>query len=60
MSSSRTLRCSGGAAALELSGSPIVSVEGHRESCRAAGRRLEALPGAPALLEDNLASRMVR
>lgn len=59
MRSSLPLRCSCGAAALELSGSPIVSVECHCESCRAAGRRLEALPGAPPLLEDNLATRMV-
>lgn len=59
MSQPLTLRCSCGAVALELRKAPIVSVECHCESCRAAGAQLEALPGAPPLREDNGATRMV-
>lgn len=53
------LACTCGQAALEVSGEHIVSVECYCDSCRKAGAYLEALSGAPALLEPNGATRCV-
>lgn len=53
------LDCACGQAALEISGAHIVSVECYCDSCRKAGAHLEALPGAPQLLEQNGATRCV-
>lgn len=43
--------CTCGQVALEAVGKPIVSAVCYCASCQNAGRRLEALPGAPRLLE---------
>lgn len=53
------LDCTCGQTTLEVSGEHIVSVECYCDSCRKAGAELEALPGAPPLLEQNGATRCV-
>lgn len=55
----KTLECVCGAVTLEVSGEHIVSVECYCDSCRKAGAELQALPGAPPLLESNGATRCV-
>lgn len=53
------LTCTCGQVVLELERRHLLSVECCCESCRAAGAVLEALPGAPRLLEDSGATRFV-
>ena len=55
----RTLTCACGKVHFELDRTPIVSAECHCTSCREAGARLEALPGAPAVREQNGGTRFV-
>ena len=43
----RTLTCRCGAVQLETTGAPIIGAECYCTSCRTAGAKLEALPGAP-------------
>ncbi len=50
--SSTRLSCRCGAVALEVRGSPIITVECVCNSCRSAGAFLQALPGAPRLLDE--------
>ena len=45
-----TASCTCGQVALEASGAPILSAVCYCESCRLAGRALEQVPGAPAVL----------
>ena len=53
------LQCACGQVRLEAEGSPIVGSECYCDSCRAAGARLQALPGAPRLLDENGGTRFV-
>ncbi|UVC19192.1 hypothetical protein IHQ72_30360 [Mesorhizobium onobrychidis] len=46
-----TATCVCGRVLLEAGGKPIVSAACYCASCQSAGRQLEALPGAPPLLE---------
>ena len=48
MSTTVHLSCTCGKVALEVTGDPIIVAECCRNSCRTAGDRLAALPGAPA------------
>ncbi|MDP3897559.1 MAG: DUF6151 family protein [Mesorhizobium sp.] len=48
-----TLSCSCGEVRIDVARAPILSAECHCDSCRAAGARLEALPGAPRVRLDN-------
>lgn len=45
--------CTCGTLRLEMVGEPIIVSECHCNSCREAGERLGALPGAPRFMEDN-------
>lgn len=49
MTGTTSLACACGQLHLELAKPPIMSVECHCDNCRAAGARLKALPGAPAI-----------
>jgi hypothetical protein len=49
--SSRTVSCTCGTVTFALSGAPFLVAECLCSSCRAAGEMLEALPGAPPLLD---------
>lgn len=51
------LSCACGRFRLEVESAPIVTAECHCDSCRTAGARLGALPGAPPLLEANGGTR---
>ena len=53
MRSSTPLACACGQVRLEACGDPIIVAECHCSSCRTAGLRLQALPTAPMLLEEN-------
>jgi hypothetical protein len=53
------LACACGRLALEVERAPIVSVECHCNSCRAAGARLRTLAAAPQVLEANGGTRFV-
>lgn len=53
------LSCACGAVHLEVSGAPIVVAECHCNSCREAARRMEALPGAPAVVGTQGSSHYV-
>ena len=53
MTQSTDLTCACGQVRLEAWKTPIISSECHCTSCRAAGARLQALPGAPPVLEAN-------
>ena len=53
------LACACGQVLLEIDRAPIVSTECHCNSCRAAGARLQTLPGAPPLLQPNGGTRFV-
>lgn len=47
----RTARCACGQVEIELAGEPIVSAICHCDDCQAGSLMIEALPGAPALLD---------
>jgi hypothetical protein len=49
----RTARCRCGSVRLESVGEPIVSAVCYCEDCQAGGRRIEALPGAVAVLDPD-------
>jgi hypothetical protein len=49
----RTARCACGQTVLELRGAPIVTAICYCASCQRAGAGLEALPGAPRVLQDD-------
>lgn len=53
------LACACGRVRLDVSREPIVSSECYCDSCRAAGAKLEALPGAPRILDPNGGTRFV-
>jgi hypothetical protein len=59
MSSPTQLSCACGKVHLEVEKAPIVSVECMCNSCREAGARLEKLPAAPPILEENSGTRFV-
>lgn len=44
-------RCECGTVELGVEGRPIVATTCHCDGCRAAGRRLQSLPGAPPILD---------
>lgn len=48
-----SLSCTCGAVRVEVRGTPIITTECHCNSCREAGRRLGALPGAPEFVAAN-------
>lgn len=47
----RIANCACGVVALEAAGEPIIGAACYCTSCRTAGQRLEALPGAPPILQ---------
>lgn len=51
MSLVRTARCSCGCVEIELRGPPILSACCHCDDCQASSRQIEALPGAPRILD---------
>jgi len=53
MTQSTQLACACGEVQLTVEKAPIISAECHCNSCRDAGRRLQALPGAAAVLKPN-------
>jgi hypothetical protein len=53
MADTTTLRCACGQVEIEAAGSPIMTVECCCNSCRTAGLKLKALPGAPPFLAAN-------
>jgi hypothetical protein len=53
------LACACGRVHLQVEKTPIASTECHCNSCRAAGARLQALPGARAYVEPNGGTRFV-
>lgn len=55
----QALHCRCGKVHIVVSGAPIIRAECHCNSCRTAGARIEALPGATAFREDNGATRFV-
>ncbi len=59
MSPIHRLGCACGEVQLTASGTPIASVECCCDSCRAAGARLERLPGAKSVLDRYGATRFV-
>lgn len=44
-------RCACGNVEIELTGAPVISVACHCDDCQAGSRMIEALPGAPAILD---------
>ena len=50
---SRTAVCSCGSVELEAQGSPIVTAACYCEDCQAGSGQIEALPNAPALLDEH-------
>lgn len=46
-----TARCTCGKVEIEMRGAPIVSVVCHCDDCQAGARQIEALPGAPRILD---------
>ena len=54
-----TVSCNCGVVALELIDAPIMAVECLCNSCRAAGRFMQSLPGASPLLDEKGATRSV-
>ena len=59
------LACRCGAVEIIIEGAPILAAACHCDDCQEGGRRLEALPGAPKVLEpgegtDYLLVRRVR
>lgn len=59
MTNPTRLACACGQVQLELEKAPILSAECHCTSCRTAGERLQALPAARPLLEENGGTRFV-
>ncbi len=59
MTRATSLACACGQVRLEVDGAPIVSTECHCDSCRAAGAKVQALPGARPYLEANGGTRAV-
>lgn len=59
MTQKTLLTCACGQVHLEVEKAPIVSAECHCNSCRAAGAKLQALPGASPFLEPNGGTRFV-
>ena len=57
MTESRSLSCACGAVRIDVVGASIVSSECCCDSCRKASERIEALPGAPNVLEPHGAVR---
>jgi hypothetical protein len=53
MATKTELSCACGAFALELTGAPFITAECHCNSCREAGKRLDALPLARKMLASN-------
>jgi hypothetical protein len=53
----QTIACACGQVQLEVEKAPIISVECHCNSCRAAAARLQTLPGAPHFVEANGGTR---
>lgn len=53
MAETKVLSCRCGKVGIELVGKPILAAECHCNSCRAAGARLGALPGAMPVQADN-------
>ncbi len=51
MSVVHTARCSCGNVEIELRGTPILTVVCHCDDCQAGSRQIEALPGAPRILD---------
>ena len=51
MSVVRTARCTCGQVEIELRGAPVISVVCHCDDCQAGARQIEALPGAPKVLD---------
>ena len=51
--------CVCGATRFICTGKPIIVTECHCDSCRKAGAILEALPGAPTVLEPSSGTRFV-
>ena len=48
----RIATCACGKVRMKLSGDPIVTAICHCDSCHAGGRKIEALPDAPRVLDD--------
>lgn len=48
----RIATCSCGKVRMKVSGDPIVAAICHCDSCQAGGRKIEALPNAPRVLDD--------
>ncbi len=48
---SRVARCACGKVEFELSGAPLINVVCHCDDCQAGSARIEALPGAPGILD---------
>lgn len=53
------LACACGRVRLDVEGAPIVSSECYCDSCRTAGAKLEILPGAQRILDQNGGTRFV-
>ena len=51
--------CACGQVALEARGRPIITVVCYCDDCQAAGRQLEALAGAPPVLDDDAGTQLV-
>ena len=54
-----TLKCTCGKVRIEVEKAPIISAECCCTSCREAGTRLQALPGAPTIMNKIGATRFV-
>ena len=59
MTQTTHLSCTCGQTRLTVEGTPIVAAECCCTSCRTAGGRLEALPGAPKIVEPNGATQLI-
>ena len=51
--------CACGQVAIEARGRPIITVVCYCDDCQAAGRQIEALAGAPPLLDDDAGTQLV-
>jgi hypothetical protein len=54
-----SLACRCGKVRMDVEGPPIIGAECHCNSCREAGRRLEALPVVPSMVEPGGGTRFV-
>lgn len=50
----RVARCACGKVEVELTGAPVISVVCHCDDCQAGSAMIEALPGAPPILDAGL------